>query len=198
MSDPDRKLARRAGRGDRAALGELYDRYRSRLFGYIRKTIHDPAIAEEVFQEVWIKVIRGIQSYRPGRATFRAWLFRVASNAAIDRLRRNALRSGEELDAPLADGEGRRVDRVASADAPPEREGEGRMFQQDLVRALRTLRPKQRQAVLLRHQQGLTYPEIAEAMQVAEGTAKTLVHRGVRQLRVELSGWDPAGSDDAR
>jgi RNA polymerase sigma-70 factor (ECF subfamily) len=198
MSDPDRKLARRAGRGDRAALGELYDRYRSRLFGYIRKTIHDPAIAEEVFQEVWIKVIRGIQSYRPGRATFRAWLFRVASNAAIDRLRRNALRSGEELDAPLADGEGRRVDRVASADAPPDREGEGHMFQEDLVRALRTLRPKQRQAVLLRHQQGLTYPEIAEAMQVAEGTAKTLVHRGVLQLRVELSAWDPAGSDDAR
>jgi RNA polymerase sigma-70 factor (ECF subfamily) len=196
MSDPDRTLARKAGRGDRQALVTLYERYRTRLFGYLKQTLHDPALTEDVFQEVWIKVMRGIDSYRPGRATFRAWLFRVASNAAVDRLRRESIRTGEELDAPLGDGEGRRIDRIPSPLPPPDRAGEGHLFRDDLSRALGKLRKPQRDAVLLRHQQGLTYPEIAVALRVREGTAKTLVHRGVMRLRADLSGWAPPGSND--
>jgi len=110
MSDPDRTLADRAARGDRRALMELYERHRSRLFGYLTRSLGNATLAEDVFQDVWIKVMQKIGTYRPGTASFRAWLYRVASNAAVDRLRREAVRSGPELDAPVHDhGPGRVV-----------------------------------------------------------------------------------------
>ena len=196
MSDPDRTLAGRAARGDRRALMELYERHRSRLFGYLTRSLGNATLAEDVFQEVWIKVMQKIGTYRPGTASFRAWLYRVASNAAIDRLRREAVRSGPELDAPAHDGEERRVDQVASPEPGPEQAGIGRIFARDLTTALDQLSAKQKAAVLLRHQQGLSYPEISRALAVREGTAKTLVHRGVLRLRAELSGWAPGESND--
>ena len=196
MSDPDRTLAGRAARGDRRALMELYERHRSRLFGYLTRSLGNATLAEDVFQEVWIKVMQKIGTYRPGTASFRAWLYRVAANAAIDRLRREAVRSGPELDAPAHDGEERRVDQVASPEPGPEQAGIGRIFARDLTTALDQLSAKQKAAVLLRHQQGLSYPEISRALAVREGTAKTLVHRGVLRLRAELSGWAPKGSND--
>jgi RNA polymerase sigma-70 factor (ECF subfamily) len=196
MSDPDRTLADRAARGDRRALMELYERHRSRLFGYLTRSLGNATLAEDVFQDVWIKVMQKIGTYRPGTASFRAWLYRVASNAAIDRLRREAVRSGPELDAPVHDGDERRVDQVASSEPGPDQAGIGRVFARDLTTALDELSAKQKAAVLLRHQQGLSYPEIARALAVREGTAKTLVHRGVLRLRVELSGWAPEESSD--
>ena len=196
MSDPDRTLAGRAARGDRRALMELYERHRSRLFGYLTRSLGNATLAEDVFQEVWIKVMQKIGTYRPGTASFRAWLYRVAANAAVDRLRREAVRSGPELDAPAHDGEERRVDQVASPEPGPEQAGIGRIFARDLTTALDQLSAKQKAAVLLRHQQGLSYPEISRALAVREGTAKTLVHRGVLRLRAELSGWAPKGSND--
>ena len=196
MSDPDGTLASRAGRGDRRALMELYDRYRSRLFGYLTRSLGNAALAEDVFQDVWIKVMQKIGTYRPGKATFRAWLFRVAANAAVDRLRREAVRSGPELDAPAHDGDERRVDQIASSDPSPEQSGVGRVFARDLSRALNVLSERQKAAVLLRHQQGLSYPEIARALAIREGTAKTLVHRGLLRLRAELPGWAPGESND--
>jgi RNA polymerase sigma-70 factor (ECF subfamily) len=196
MSDPDRTLADRAARGDRRALMELYERHRSRLFGYLTRSLGNATLAEDVFQDVWIKVMQKIGTYRPGTASFRAWLYRVASNAAVDRLRREAVRSGPELDAPVHDGDERRVDQVASSEPGPDQAGIGRVFARDLTTALDELSAKQKAAVLLRHQQGLSYPEIARALAVREGTAKTLVHRGVLRLRVELSAWAPEESSD--
>lgn len=196
MTDPDRTLAARAGRGDRLALMELYERYRSRLFGYLMRSLGNAALAEDVFQDVWIKVMQKIGTYRPGTASFKAWLFRVAANAAVDRQRREAVRSGPELDAPALDGDERRVDQVVSPQPGPDQAGIGKVFARDLTTALEELSPKQKAAVLLRHQQGLSYPEIARALAVREGTAKTLVHRGVLRLRTELSGWAPEESND--
>ena len=196
MTDTDLKLARRARRGDRRALEALYERHRGPLLGYCDKMLPHRAAAEDVFQDVWIKVMQKIGTYRPGTASFRAWLFRVAANAAVDRLRREAVRAGPELDAPAHDGDERRVDRVASPEPGPDQAGIGRVFARDLTTALDGLSPRQKAAVLLRHQQGLSYPEIARAMAVREGTAKTLVHRGVLRLRAELSGWAPEESND--
>jgi len=196
MSDPDRTLADRAARGDRRALMELYERHRSKLFGYLVRSLGKAALAEDVFQDVWIKVMQKIGTYRPGTASFRAWLFRVAANAAVDRLRREAVRSGPELDAPVHDGDERRVDHVASPEPGPEQAGIGKVFARELNTALGELSARQKAAVLLRHQQGLSYPEIARALEVREGTAKTLVHRGVLRLREELAGWAPEESND--
>lgn len=186
MSDPDRKLARRAGRGDRGALLELYDRHRSRLFGYLVKVAGDREAAEDLFQEVWIKLMGGIETYRPGPSPFRAWLYRIATNAAVDRARREARQAAEELDAPGAEGGPPRIDLLESSEPGPERMGQAAELGRRLGRAMGSLNERQRAAVLLRHQQGLTYAEIAEALQVPEGTAKTMVHRGAHRLRTLL------------
>ncbi len=189
MTDPDRKLAERAGRGDRRALVELYERHRSRLLGYLIKLVGKRDAAEDVFQEVWIKVLRGIGNYQAGSRPFRAWLYRIASNAAVDRLRRNSKHAGEELDAPAGEDRSLRVDLLETNTPGPERMSESAEAGRGLARALSSLGLRQKTAVLLRHQQGLTYSEIAEVLQVPEGTAKTLVHRGVMVLRGELERY---------
>lgn len=187
MDDLDVSLARKARRGNRRALASLYGRYRSRVFGYLVKEMRDRETAEDVFQEVWMKVMQGIGGYDDARGPFRAWLFGIAAHAAVDRRRRDALRRGEELDAPLDDGEGRRVDLLPSDGPDPERLSASREAGRAVSRGMERLEPRQRTAVLLRHQQGLTYVEIAHAMAVPEGTAKTLVHRAVVALRREMS-----------
>ena len=189
MEDLDRKLARRARRGDRRALAALYERYRARVFGFLVRAMRDRADAEDVFQEVWMKVTQGLQGFDPDRGTFRAWLFRIAANAAVDRRRRDGVREMDELDAPAESVETRRVDLLVADGADPERVSAAREARMELDRHLATLDPRQRAAVLLRHQQGLSYTELARVMGVAEGTAKTLVHRGVVVLRTAMKDW---------
>jgi RNA polymerase sigma-70 factor (ECF subfamily) len=155
--------------------------------------LRDRQLAEDVFQEVWIKVLKAIGSYRPRQVPFRGWLYRVASNAAVDRLRRDSRHVVEELDAPLAEEGRRRVDLLRSEDPSPERLADSTSLGRSLSRALATLNERQRIAVLLRHQQGLTYPEIASVLEVPEGTVKALVHRGVTAMREQLSEeWSDA------
>ena len=81
------------------------------------------------------------------------------------------------------------IDAVPSGDPGPDRAGGGRLAAERLAEALRGLNEGQRAAVLLRHQQGLSYAEIARALGVAEGTAKTMVHRGVLKLRESMTEW---------
>jgi RNA polymerase sigma-70 factor (ECF subfamily) len=189
MTDPDRRLATQAAGGDRRALESLYERYNSRMLGFLVRILGRRALAEDVSQEVWIKVLQKVQTYRPQPGSFRSWLFRIASNAAVDRMRREALRSGPELDAPTEHEGLRRIDLQPSPVPGPDRRGLGQLLGRAMCRALSDLPRRQASAVLLRHQQGLTYAEIATALGVPEGTAKTLVHRAVLALRGALKEW---------
>ncbi len=186
MTDPDRELAGKAREGDRRALMALYDRYRGRILGMLIKQMGRRELAEDVFQEVWIKVMNGIGSYRPGPTTFRAWLFRVAANAAVDRRRRESKHDALELDAPVDESGETRTERLPETGPDAFRQTLGHELGERLSRALEQLSPRQRAAVLLRHQQGLSYGEISGALGLPEGTAKTLVHRGVAILRRHL------------
>ncbi len=194
MTDPDRRWVRKARRGDRRALETLYERHKQALLGFLARLVGDRALAEEVFQEVWVKVLVHIDGYRESGATFRAWLFRIGSNTAVDRMRRETLRRGPSLDAPRVHGDRRWIDTVESDLPGPAREGEARAMLSDLSAALARLNDGQRAAILLRHQQGMSYAEVARSLGVAEGTAKTMVHRGVNKLRDLLAEWLDDGS----
>lgn len=193
MTDTDLRLARKARRGDRQALETLYDRHKDKLLGYLLKMLGNRQSAEDVFHDVWIKVMQSLAQYRPAQGSFRPWLFRVAANAAVDRMRKEKRRAGPPLDAPAGDETSERVvDRVPDDAPSPEAQGLGSEIGRALDQALAHLPERQRNAVLLRHQQGMSYKEISGALQVPENTAKTLVHRGALALRERLASW----SDD--
>ncbi len=186
MTDPDHRMARRARRGDRRAVEALYDRYRRRLFGFLFKATRDQGRAEELFQEVWMRVIQSIDRFDPARGPFRAWLFQIASNATIDRARRDAVRMRSEIrntddrDGPPA------VELYPHPGPDPEQLSAARQAGRSLDAALGELPEEQRTAVLLRYQQELTYIEIAAALAVPEGTVKTRVHRALNALRTRM------------
>jgi RNA polymerase sigma-70 factor (ECF subfamily) len=192
MGDPDHSLAGRASSGDREALTALYRQHKGPLLGFLTRTLGEKPLAEDVFQEVWMKVITGIGRFDNTRGTFKAWLFQVGANAAVDRIRRERLRRGPELDRQVLDGEGgetRRIDLVPSQDPGPDREGDSAFLGQAMDRALSKLPPFQRAAILLRHQQGMSIEEIAGTLGVPQGTVKSMLHRGTRSLRRSLGHW---------
>jgi RNA polymerase sigma-70 factor (ECF subfamily) len=189
MTDPDQMLARKAQSGDRRALGELYELHKNRVLGFLVKTCGDRQLAEDAYQEVWVKVMRAIGTYDSKRSSFRAWLYRIARNAVIDLTRREATRAAASLDAPAGHDGWPAIASARSSAPGPDRHSEGRAMIRDLQNALQELSERQRSAVLLRHQQGLTYTEIAATLDVPEGTAKTLVHRGVLSLREAMGEW---------
>lgn len=180
MDDPERDWTARARAGDRAALVELYEAHKRELFGLILRYIADRQLAEDCFQEVWHKVLSVMDRYDAERAPFRAWLHTIARHQAIDMLRRDRSRSWAD---PVD------VEAVGSAAPGPDRAAEARRGVDALSPALDRLSARQRVAVLLRHEQGLRFDEIAAIMGVPEATAKTLVHRGVLALRAALPEW---------
>ena len=192
MGDPDHSLAGQASSGDREALAALYHKHKGTLLGFLTRTLGDKTLAEDVFQEAWMKVITGIRRFDNSRGTFKAWLFRVGANAAVDRIRRDRLRRGPELDRPMANGEGgetRRIDLVPSPEPGPDRIGDAALLGAAMDRALAKLPPFQRAAILLRHQQGMNMEEIAGTLGVPQGTVKSMLHRGTRSLRRSLGQW---------
>jgi RNA polymerase sigma-70 factor (ECF subfamily) len=189
MTDPDRAMAGRAQSGDRQALVELYERHKARLLGFLVGTCGNRQQAEDAFQEVWVKVMRAIDSYDLTRSSFRAWLYRIARNTAIDLHRRETTRRGPELDAPVGDDGTTLIDLVPSSAPGPDTAAERSRMVDAVQGSLGRLSERWRTAVLLRHQQGLSYPEIASVLGVPEGTAKTLTHRGIVALRQDLAEW---------
>ncbi|GEM_PF-997262 len=192
MGDPDRELAGQARSGDRKALEALYERHKGPLLGFLTRTLGQKPPAEDVFQEVWMKVISGIGRFDSEKGRFKAWLFRIGANAAVDRIRREGLRKGPELDVPVSDRDidgPRRIDRIESPEPDPARAGESHLLGAALDQALSGLPPFQRAAILLRHQQGMTTREVSETLGIPEGTVKSMIHRGFRTLRRNLSPW---------
>ena len=192
MGDPDRELAGKARSGDRGALEALYERHKGPLLGFLTRTLGKQPLAEDVFQETWMKVIDRIERFDSDKGQFKSWLFRVGANAAVDRIRREAVRKGPELDAPVrSNGEDslRRIDLVESTGPGPARLGDSHLLGEAMDQALGGLPPFQRTAILLRHQQGMSTKEVSETLGIPEGTVKSMIHRGFRTLRRNLSQW---------
>ena len=135
----------------------------------------DPAEAEDVVQEAMLRLWRAAPDWRQGEAQVSTWLYRVVSNLCIDLLRRRRGVGLDEVAEPPDDRPGAeaRMQTKARADA--------------LQQALATLPDRQRQAVVLRHIEGLGNPEIAEVMEISVEAVESLTARGKRALAAELS-----------
>ena len=173
--------AARLRRGDPAAFEALLERYQNRLYRYLLRMVREPAMAEDLFQQTWLRVAEKIRSYNPQRS-FEAWLFSVARNLAIDHFRRY---KPESLDEPLATGE-TRADQLVGAgptalEAVIVRERSSR-----LAATLGELPVIYREVLSLRFEEEMKLEEIAEVLGTPLSTVKTRLRRSLEQLRRRL------------
>ena len=189
MPPTDGELVRDALGGSQAAYRLLVARYASAAVNVAARLVRDRAVAEELAQDAFVRAFARLDSYDPERK-FSAWFFRVLHNRVIDYLRRRRIET-VSLDALTADGYQGPTDTAA---ASPEDELERRGLATALDNALSRLRPEYREVIVLRYQQGLTVDEIAEALQLPEGTVKTFLHRARRELAglMTAAGWKPS------
>ena len=194
--DSDEDLLARLRDGERDVLGALIRRYERELFGYLRRYLGDDDLADDVFQNTFLQVFLKIQQYELGRPA-RPWLYAIATNQAIDALRRRnrrvADRPAETVSAPDEDGEPRPLFELlpAPGDAPPD--AADRTEQREQVRAAVARLPELlRQAVILVYFQGLKYQDAAEILDIPVGTVKSRLHAALMKLTEE---WNPEPED---
>lgn len=173
--DPDVALLSRLSRGDPTAARLLVTGKLARIVGLANRMLRDTAEAEDVAQEAFIRVWRQAGSWQPGRARFDTWLHTVVLNLCRDRLRRRREVTSDavvDLADPALDAEATLV--------AEERDGA-------VAAAIAALPERQREAILLVHYQDLTGAAAAEALEVSVEALESLLARGRRTLRAELS-----------
>ncbi|WP_300029061.1 RNA polymerase sigma factor [uncultured Roseobacter sp.] len=162
-------------RGDGAAARELTGRLLPRVWNQARRMLGDQTEAEDVAQEAMMRLWRMAPDWEQGRAQVSTWIFRVTANLCTDRLRKRRVSALDEVDEPRdpAPGAEARLQMQARSDA--------------LQAALDSLPERQRQAVVLRHIEGLANPEIAEIMEISTEAVESLTARGKRTLAAALA-----------
>jgi RNA polymerase sigma-70 factor (ECF subfamily) len=188
-TESDEKLLLRLREGQREALDPLVRRYERELFGYLRRYLADDDLADDVFQNTFLQVFLKIRQYEPGRPA-RPWLYAIATNQAIDALRRRnrriADRPADAVAAPDEEGEPRPLFELlpAPGEAPPD--VADRTEQAARVRAAVSRLPELlRQAVLLVYFQGLKYQDAADSLGIPVGTVKSRLHAALTKLTDE-------------
>ena len=178
--DQDAALLQRYAQGDPAAARLLATRLTPRIYGHAVRVLSDRTEAEDVTQEALLRLWRIAPEWRIGEAKVTTWLYRVVANLCTDRLRKR-------VQVPLDD---------VAEPSDPAASAEDRL--QDAARltalqlALNTLPDRQRQAVVLRHIEGLANPEIAEILDVGIEAVESLTARGKRALTAALAGQKDA------
>jgi RNA polymerase sigma-70 factor (ECF subfamily) len=167
--------------GDQDAFAMLVHRYEHELFGYLRRYLHDAALAEDVFQATFLRVHLKRASFETGRS-FRPWLYTIATNLAIDARRRGRRHRMATLDARGADDDRLALlDTLASRDDTPAA-SEAAESEAWVRAAVEDLSTAQRQLVQLIYHQGLKYREVAGLLGIPLGTVKSRMHTVIVSL----------------
>jgi len=169
--------------GDMAAFEALYARHRGRLFRYLLHQCGRREQADEMFQEIWMSVIRARAGYEVS-AKFTTWLYRIAHNRLIDGFRARGRLA--EFEAEVVDDEGNPPDCPAPDSEEPQRLLERAQLAGRLVSAIEALPPMQREAFLLAAEGGLTVEEIGHATGSGFETAKSRLRYAYARLRRDL------------
>jgi len=171
----DLKTIRRCKRGEEAAFQEILERYRGPIYNLCYRMARNPEDARDLAQEVFIKVFSLLDRFDEEYA-FSSWLFRIATNHCIDHLRRNRLRFLSLDGTTGQDGEEYEF-QVPSEGPEPDRVLERKEALERLEEVIAELPPHYKAITLLRHDQQLSYEEIAEVLQLPLGTVKARIHR---------------------
>jgi RNA polymerase sigma-70 factor (ECF subfamily) len=175
-STSDAELLARVGHRDREAFELLYSRYVRSVFGLALRRLGDRGHAEDAVQEAFTAIWRSASTYRPERGAAGGWLYTVARNAIVDRLRRN----GPTADAELPD--------LASAERGPAQQAQDSDVAWRVHRALEDLQPREREVIELAYWSGMSQSEVAEYLHLPLGTVKTRTRSGLARLASVLEG----------
>ncbi len=179
-SNPDLDLAERHRYGDAEAFEEIYRRFAKMVFNLALRMAGTVEEAEDLTQEVFLRVYRHLAKFN-GRSTLKTWIYRITLNHCRSRLGRRKLPT-----RPLAEeNEGEGAELVDERRGPEE-DALARDASRRVARALRGLRPRFREAVVLRDLEGLSYDEIAEVLEIRIGTVRSRIARGRDRLRTIL------------
>lgn len=191
LGDPDVLLMIEVGEDNAAAFEELVLRYQARLLGVIAHMIGSRDSAEDIVQEVFLRVYRARKSYKPG-AKFSTWIFTIAHNVAANAIKSIARRHEVKLDAgssgPMGANPLEAIALVSSGQIPARQID--KLETREIVRlAVDTLEHRQRMAVLLSKFEGMGYAEIAEVMEMSPQAVKSLLFRARGNLREVLGPY---------
>jgi RNA polymerase sigma-70 factor (ECF subfamily) len=183
----DSELVERLQAGDEAAFVELVSLYQARLVRFAEATVGSRAVAEEVTQDTWLAVVRGVERFE-GRSSLQTWLFRILLNRARSAIGREQ-RAGRPDDTVEE-----RFDAAGAWATPPvpwSDQVDDRMLAEDLAARVHDLLPAlpehQRQVVILRDVDGVSADDVASLLGISDGNQRVLLHRGRAKLRALLT-----------
>ena len=191
MSEPDdeRSCVERARTGDPEAVGWLYERYFDRIYKYIYLKVGDPTEAEDITEQVFLKMIEGIANFQWQGSSFSSWLYRIAHNQVVDTLRQHQRRPQVALE-PVAD-------MLPSERDDPHRLAEKSDFRDHLHEAMHQLTDLQAQVIALKFGAEMSNAEVAAMLDRTEGAVKALQYSALQNLQKLMVQFDTRSGMDA-
>ncbi|MFO8080182.1 MAG: sigma-70 family RNA polymerase sigma factor [Armatimonadota bacterium] len=186
-------LVERARQGDRTAFGQLVDEYKDKIYNYVARMLNDPYEAEDVTQEAFLRAYKSLPRFR-GASSFHTWLYRIASNLAIDVVRKRKRQDPTfSLDEPLESDDGEYERELPDETGGPEDRTSTRETRVAVRRAIMDLPEKLRDVMILYELQGETYEDIADILDVPLGTVKSRLFNARNRLKDSLRELVEAG-----
>ncbi len=177
--EPERQVVEAAQAGDLEALSTLYDNHINQVYRYTLARLGNFHDAEDVAEEIFLKMLGGLPGYQWRKVPFAAWLMRIARNEVISFTRRNGRRQHDaELPEDLVDG---------NRTNDPAETTERSMALEDLRKAVTLLPEAQREVIILRFASGLSVADTAKALGKQENNVKVLQHKGMQRLQILMT-----------
>jgi RNA polymerase sigma-70 factor (ECF subfamily) len=189
-------LAARCLAGDAQAWEQLARTQHRKVYGICYRFTGSPTDAEDLTQEVFLKMYRNLGNFDPARGGFGTWLTTLTRNLLVDNYRRSRMeRASDSLDEPLGDDEAAgggatKLDRLADTRPGQDHHVSGLELKVQIQRALAQVSPELREAVILRDLEDMDYKEIAEVLKIPQGTVKSRISRGRGELARLLKGME--------
>ena len=174
----DAELVDRAQNGEIDAVGLLYDRYRPRIFRYVRARIYNNQLAQDLVGEVFLKMVANLADYRVTAVPFSAWLYRIAHNHLVNHI---GQKENEYQHVPLVLADG-----YSSREENPAWLVERRLALEEVQQALAQIDETQREVIILRFWLGFSLKEVADMLGKTVGAVKSQQHRGLLALEVAM------------
>ncbi|TMA07374.1 MAG: sigma-70 family RNA polymerase sigma factor [Deltaproteobacteria bacterium] len=177
--DPDRELVQKARDGDRSAFNQLILKYRNRVMGIATRMIGDQTEAEDLAQDVFVKVFHGLEDFQ-GDALFSTWLYRITTNSCLNQRKKRSLRTRmhESLEAAELI--------LPTSSSNPHTLLERKELKVCVEKAIQALPREQRMVLVLRDIEWLSYEEIADCLALELGTVRSRLHRARLEVQERI------------